>query len=280
MVADAALPSDDFDVAYADEAPPSVQEPLLMPPAPPQTARPAPVPDAAMARRDAFAALRPICSRLLQLRGDAAAMRAALSDLARTLSEVPAPGLEACWDYVSFPLLIALDSAVAIQQKREAAAAAAAAGAGAGTGAAQQPRLRAEGVSAAAQPDAPVPAAGSDLVAEGLLECLALMVRRAPPGEADQLAPILEKLLPLLQVGPAFAPEEVRRLGEVEGPVVGMGSGVLHACRGWGGGCRSCCACGVCVCVAMCVCACVCLCLCVSVSVCPYTRACTCACAV
>jgi hypothetical protein len=166
------------------------------------------------ARRAAFAALRPVCTRLLQLRGDAAAMRAALDDLRAAIVAAPPQGLAACWDYVTFPLFIALDSAASIRSQKEAAAAAAAAGAsGRAQGGGGGGRGGASGVPGGATAAAPVAAAGSDVVAEGLLTCLAELSRRAPPGEADQLVPLLEKLLPLLQIGPAFLSEEVGRAG-------------------------------------------------------------------
>jgi hypothetical protein len=175
---------------------------------------------AAAARRAAFALLKPACSRLLQLRADAPALRATLDELHAALAAAPAAGLAACWDYVAWPLFIALDSGAAIRKQREAAAAA------------EREAGRAPGLGNAPQPPgssgaAPVPAAGSDRVMEGLMDCLLALARRAPPAAGDQLAPVLEKLLPLLQLGPEFASEEVGGVG------VGAGVGRVGMASGW-----------------------------------------------
>ena len=62
------------------------------------------------ARRQAFEQLQPICSQLLSKRGDASAMSSCLDELLQRLQTISPAGLQACGDYVLFPLLFITDS--------------------------------------------------------------------------------------------------------------------------------------------------------------------------
>jgi hypothetical protein len=104
-------------------------------------------PAAQQERQQAFQALRPVCAGLLQLRSSPDELRASLQHLDGVLAQVSPAGLQACWDYVCFPLLLLVDS---VQQCRQ------------GDGAA----------AAAAAQELPVPAARSDRVAEAALSCV------------------------------------------------------------------------------------------------------------
>lgn len=60
-----------------------------------------------------FQQLKPICSQLLQLKHDAKLLGEKLRILHRILKEADRDGLQACKDYVLFPLSILLDAIVA-----------------------------------------------------------------------------------------------------------------------------------------------------------------------
>jgi hypothetical protein len=136
----------------------------------------------------AFAALRPLCAPLLQLRHDGPALAAALAALRPVLSSAPPRGLARCFDYVMLPLALMLDSAVA------ARSGAGDSGASAGQGGPAVPGMR------------------SDAAAEGALSCVLTLLQRAGPdaAEADQAAQLLQRVAALLQLPPGAAAEEVR----------------------------------------------------------------------
>ena len=119
-------------------------------------------------RQQAFQALRPVCAGLLQLRNSPDELRASLQQLEAVLSEVSPAGLLACWDYVSFPLLLLVDS---VAQCRQGDGGPAGAGAAA-TPAAQQQQQQQQ------QQQLPVPAARSDRVAEAALSCIKTLTSR------------------------------------------------------------------------------------------------------
>lgn len=105
-------------------------------------------------RQAAFQALRPVTTRLLQLRTQPVQLHAQLRELQALLEGLPPEGLAGCWDYVMLPLSMLLDSVV---PSRQGPPAGATAGGGNGTSA------------AAPLAEAMVPACQSDRVAEALL---------------------------------------------------------------------------------------------------------------
>ena len=64
------------------------------------------------AKHAAFARLKPVCSALLELRQDVKGLAAKLSELLSILTTEDPQGLQACTDYVLFPLLMIVDAAV------------------------------------------------------------------------------------------------------------------------------------------------------------------------
>ena len=72
------------------------------------------------ARRAAFQRLQPLCSALLPLRTEPRSLAAALKALQAAVSETEAVGLQACMDYVTFPLLYVVDSIGTHRRERTA----------------------------------------------------------------------------------------------------------------------------------------------------------------
>lgn len=66
----------------------------------------------AQARAVVFQALRPLCSPLMQLRSNASGLHQALTALQAALQITDACGLQGCWDYVTLPLLLMVDSII------------------------------------------------------------------------------------------------------------------------------------------------------------------------
>jgi hypothetical protein len=95
-------------------------------------------------RQAAFQALRPVTTKLLQLRTQPAQLQAQLRALQSLLAELPPEGLQGCWDYVLLPLTLLMDSVGPSRQK-------------------QQPQAAVAGLEAMA------PACQSDRVVEALL---------------------------------------------------------------------------------------------------------------
>ncbi len=65
------------------------------------------------AKLKAFQQLRPVCAQLLQLKNDPQLLSKELMNLQNVLSSVDKEGLQACKDYVLFPLFILLDAGIA-----------------------------------------------------------------------------------------------------------------------------------------------------------------------
>lgn len=64
------------------------------------------------AKHAAFARLKPVCSALLELRQDGKGLAAKLRELLSIVTTEDPQGLQACKDYVLFPLLMIVDAAV------------------------------------------------------------------------------------------------------------------------------------------------------------------------
>lgn len=165
------------------------------------------------ARRQAFTKLQPVCSQLLQMRADAAAMAERLDELLLILQTTSQAGLQACGDYVLFPLLFIVDS---ISILRSA------------PGAAMlhpvhlhpaqvAPRIETErGLSggtgnagAATPPAASVPAASSDRVAEQALACCRAVLEAHAVADEQQCMDLLQRFSSVVALSRAFAAEEV-----------------------------------------------------------------------
>lgn len=147
------------------------------------------------ARSAIFQQLRPICTGLMQIRSQPDQLRQSLDQLTSVLQGANADGLQACFDYVSFPLLLMLDSVAAVRLPAAASADDGSAEPAPGGAAAQQ---------------IAIPAASSDRVAEALVQCLQALLQRCRCADPDQLVTVLHKLVPLLQLDRSRASEELR----------------------------------------------------------------------
>ncbi|KAJ9518506.1 hypothetical protein QJQ45_018578 [Haematococcus lacustris] len=138
-------------------------------------------------RQEAFAQLRPVCAQLLQHRCDAPALHKGLSSLQQLVEQLPAHGLAGCWDYLTFPLLLLLDSGA---------------------------EARSTGPAGSGGGQVAVPAARSDRVMEAVLGLISTLCSRClalPCGpDPDQVLGCVQRLAPLLQLTAGQAAEEVR----------------------------------------------------------------------
>lgn len=137
-------------------------------------------------------------------------MHTALCNVQRVVLDAQPAGLAACFDYVTFPLLLVLESAAAARQPAAAAAAAANHTQDKDSTSRSHSSSGGGGVVPQAPDAVPVPAAGSDRVVEALLSCLLALLGRCPGVEHDQALSLLQRLLPLLQLPRDAASEEVR----------------------------------------------------------------------
>ncbi|GIL65910.1 hypothetical protein Vafri_19550 [Volvox africanus] len=174
-------------------------------------------------RQTAFNAFRPITTQLLLLRDQPEQLHPQLVSLKQLLQELPAEGVEGCWDYVAFPLMVLLDAVVPTRKTVRSGCGAADSTDGSGDGVDTSGRCGAGELLAAA--------CRSDRVVEALLGALLiLLVRSTAPdsvggsgaqrkrGEGVQaldglrtnrLVAVLQHLAPLLQLGSEEASEEV-----------------------------------------------------------------------
>ncbi|GIL91114.1 hypothetical protein Vretifemale_18782 [Volvox reticuliferus] len=174
-------------------------------------------------RQAAFQALRPITTQLLLLRDQPEGLHLQLVSLKQLLQELPPEGVEGCWDYVAFPLMVLLDAVVPSRKTVRAAHGAAGSTDGGGDGVDANGCYRAGELSAAA--------CRSDRVVEALLGALLVLLvccsapnslgengahRKRGEGvlavdgiRTDRLVAMLQHLAPLLQLGPEEASEEV-----------------------------------------------------------------------
>jgi hypothetical protein len=149
-------------------------------------------PAAAEAKARVFAQLKPLCSQLLFLRADPQQLQQKLVSLAAAATAADPVGLQACFDYVMYPLLFMLESV-----------------AGA--------RAPASSTSSDARPPAAaavtVPAMKNDRAAEAALQCVVSLLQRVQGLEQDQLLPVLQAAAGLLALPAGAATEEVGQSG-------------------------------------------------------------------
>ncbi len=132
---------------------------LALPIMPPAAAR-QPTPDMPLSqqhlvqRQTAFAALKPLTTQLLPLRAQPDRLQPVLRSLADVMGELPPAGLEGCWDYVAFPLMMLVDSIAPSRQQQQQK----------GGGGEAAPAA-----ASSAPQDVVAPACRSDRVAEALL---------------------------------------------------------------------------------------------------------------
>ncbi|KAG0557818.1 hypothetical protein KC19_11G159100 [Ceratodon purpureus] len=131
------------------------------------------------AARRTFAALRPVCIKLLETvttQPDACAeLLIALQGVVRT---EPVAGLQACLDYLLFPLVMLLDAAVACREKK---------------GVEGHRRLNV-----------------GDKVAEGVVVCLRAVLEKCPCQSVSQMTTLIGKLTKAALLSPVEASEEFR----------------------------------------------------------------------
>jgi hypothetical protein len=143
-------------------------------------------PAAAEAKARVFAQLKPLCSQLLFLRAEPQQLQQKLDSLAAAVTTADPAGLQACFDYVTYPLLFMLESVAAARSP--ASSSEARAGAAAVT----------------------VPAMKNDRAAEAALQCVVALLQRVQGLEQDQLLPVLKAAAGLLALPAGAATEEVR----------------------------------------------------------------------
>lgn len=134
-------------------------------------------------QKQTFAALQPVCSRLLASRSDAVQLTALLVELRQLLEAANLEGLKGCVDYVLFPLQLALDAVAATR----------------GTDT--------PGDSSAA---VALPALASDKAAEAALAALLALMRRCPCDKPEQLLALLQRLSAVLAAPREKMSEELR----------------------------------------------------------------------
>ncbi|GLC59559.1 hypothetical protein PLESTB_001500300 [Pleodorina starrii] len=193
-------------------------------------------------RQAAFQALRPVTTQLLLLRDQPERLQPQLLALEQLVSELPPEGVEGCWDYVAFPLMVLLDAVMpsrqaARQPGQQSSGGGGGGGAGGGGG----------GAGGGGAPGGELVAAAcrSDRVLEALLGALLALLERVPlppphdrsgsqpggggrvvrPGAGagdggggpaatdapatDRAVAVLQRLAPLLQLSREEASEEV-----------------------------------------------------------------------
>lgn len=79
---------------------------------------PAPPSDTEGTRRAAFLRLQPLCAALLPLRAAPRPLASALAVLQGSMAGIEPRGLQACMDYVMFPLMHVVDSIAALRAQR------------------------------------------------------------------------------------------------------------------------------------------------------------------
>jgi hypothetical protein len=166
-------------------------------------------PAAAEAKARVFSQLKPICSQLLFLRAEPQQLQQTLASLAAAAAAADEVGLQACFDYVMYPLLFMLESIAACRTP---------------------PASNSSSSSSSASRTAAVtvPAMKQDVAAEAALQCVLALLQRVRGLEQDQLLPVLQAAAGLLALPPGAATEEVG------GWWVGfclLGSGMLSGCR-------------------------------------------------
>lgn len=121
-----------------------------------------------------FSTLQPICSVILQSRSNPPELASSLSSLNTLLQEVDVQGLQACVEYVLFPLRLILDCASG--------------GGGVGVGGGEQQE----------QGGVAIPAARSGRVIEATLKCLFTVLSRCNIERKEQILSVIARLTALL----------------------------------------------------------------------------------
>ncbi|XVE62997.1 hypothetical protein DITRI_Ditri06bG0164600 [Diplodiscus trichospermus] len=130
-------------------------------------------------RSNIFSQLKPYCLELLQLSQNPKKHASAIPDLLNLLRSSPSNYLQPFFDYTLFPLLLLLDAAVdcrSSQNKSESS---------------NNKRV-------------------SDKVAEGVVQCLEMLLRKCYLGSVDQMVVIMKKLTYAALLSPSEASEEFR----------------------------------------------------------------------
>ncbi|DBA77508.1 hypothetical protein WJX77_009976 [Trebouxia sp. C0004] len=136
------------------------------------------------ARMVVFQQLKPHTSQLLLYRDSSARLQASLQRLKTVIQDADADGLKSpgCMDYALFPLMFGVDSVAATRK------------AGAKT----------------ASSEVSMPAARSDAVAEGLLDCCKVLLLRCPAQSGEQLLELMDRFASIASLTSSTAAEEVR----------------------------------------------------------------------
>lgn len=140
----------------------------------------------AAVRSKVFSELKPLCTELFHLLGNSGHNKPQLlHSLTAYVREAPPLGLQACLDYILFPLLLLLDASVACRSAKH-------------MDSVNSPRR--DGTLFMI----------SDSVAEGVLSCLEELLRRCTLTTIDQLSMIIKKLTSGALLSPSEASEEFR----------------------------------------------------------------------
>jgi hypothetical protein len=145
-------------------------------------------PAAAEAKAHVFAQLKPLCSKLLFLRAEPQQLQQTLDSLAAAVAAADPVGLQACFDYVMYPLLFMMES----------------------TAAARSPASSSSSSSTGRTAAVTVPAMKNDRAAEAALQCVLALLQRVQELEQDQMLPVLQAAAGMLALPPGAATEEVR----------------------------------------------------------------------
>jgi hypothetical protein len=148
-------------------------------------------PAAAEAKARVFSQLKPLCSQLLFLRADPQQLQQKLDSLAAAVATADSVGLQACFDYVMYPLLFMLESAAAARIPASSTSS-------------SSDGARAEAAAVT------VPAMKNDRAAEAALQCVVSLLQRVRGLEQDQLLPVLKAAAGLMALQAGAATEEVR----------------------------------------------------------------------
>ncbi|KAF6264998.1 hypothetical protein COO60DRAFT_1187513 [Scenedesmus sp. NREL 46B-D3] len=151
-------------------------------------------PAAAEAKAQVFAQLKPICSQLLFLRGEPQLLQEKLDALALAVTAAHPTGLQACFDYVMYPLMFMLESVAAARTPASSSSSSSSSSSNAGA--------RAAAVT--------VPAMKNDLAAEAALQCVLALLLRVRELEQDQVLAVLQGAAGVLALPPGTATEEMR----------------------------------------------------------------------
>ena len=158
------------------------------------------------ARRQAFQQLQPVCSSLLLTRGDASAMSDGLDELLQRLQTISPAGLQACSDYVLFPLLFIADSVQICRSAKGGAPSCLSCCLTLSSNVVDMNGAVGAGISAA---PLSVPAASSDRVAEQALACCRAVLEHSAVTHAARFHELLQRISAVAALHRSSATEEV-----------------------------------------------------------------------